>query len=149
MRFIDSDKEIEAAAGCTVQEIFKRDGEAKFREVEKKTIAAILDGEPLVLATGGGALMNTETAQAIIRKGISIWLDTDIDVLLERVAGKGGRPLLEGGDPRKILEDLLARRKPLYEKADIVIDGGAPVAQLVDSMIGALHDFLSGRGKQG
>lgn len=144
IRFVDSDKEIEAAAGCTVQEIFKRDGEAKFREVERKTIAAILDGGPVVLATGGGALMNTETAQAVARKGISIWLNTGIDVLLERVAGKGGRPLLEGGDPRKVLEELLARRKPLYEKADIVVNGGAPVAQIVDSMIGALHDFMSG-----
>ncbi len=120
--FIDSDKEIENAAGCSISEIFERDGEQAFREAERKIIARLLDREPLVLATGGGAVMNPQTAELVWSKAISIWLRADVDLLFERTKNVPGRPLLSKGDPHETLSRLAETRYPVYEKADLVVD---------------------------
>ena len=137
--FVDADAEIEKAAGCEVSAIFKSYGEAAFREGEKKVICRILSEEPVVLATGGGAFMNQQTRDAIKDRAVSVWLDADIPILVERVSRKNTRPLLENGDPEEILTNLAAERNPIYAEADIrVQSGGGPHEEVVAAIIDAL-----------
>lgn len=122
--FFDSDPEIEAAAGETIDEIFANRGERVFREGERRVITRLLAQPVHVLATGGGAFMDPETRILISRRGVSLWLRADLDVLAARVARRSNRPLLKQGDPRAILAELIERRYPVYSEADVVIDSG-------------------------
>ena len=122
--FFDSDSEIEAAAGETVAEIFANRGEQRFREGERRIITRLLDQPVHVLATGGGAFMDPQTRAVIARRGVSVWLRAELDVLAARVARRGNRPLLKQGDPREILAALIETRHPVYARADLVIDSG-------------------------
>ena len=138
--FRDADNEIEAAAGCTISEIFERFGEAEFREGERRVIGRLLAEEPHVLATGGGAFINDQTRAEIKRDGISVWLRAPLEILVARVQRRETRPLLKNGDPRTILKDLLAVREPVYAEADIVIDTeDGPHGAVVDRIVAALE----------
>jgi shikimate kinase len=148
--FIDADSEIEAAADATVEEIFQRHGEAAFRDGERRVIARLLEGPQHVLATGGGAFMDPSTRALIRSRTLSIWLRADIDLLLARVGRRNNRPLLKSGDPRAILEKLIAERYPSYAEADLTIDSidGPPDATL-ERVMASLADFLArGAGDQ-
>lgn len=138
--FRDSDDEIVAAAGMDIPDIFATLGEAEFRFGERRVIARLLDGEPHVLATGGGAFMNDETRAAIRRAGISVWLRADLDTLVERTGRRQDRPLLRNGDPREILAGLMAQRHPVYAEADLVVDSraNAPHEAVVADLVEAL-----------
>ena len=120
--FVDADAEIEAGAQLTISEIFERFGEAYFRDGERKVIARLLNGGPLVLATGGGAFMNPVTRDNIAARGVSIWLKPDFDILLARVRKKSNRPLLKTADPEQTLHRLLEERSPIYALADFTIE---------------------------
>ena len=122
--FIDSDEEIEARAGETIEEIFANRGEAVFRDGERRVIARLLQEPMHVLATGGGAFMDPQTRRVIARRGVSIWLRADLDVLFARVSRRTNRPLLKAPDPRAVLAELIERRHPIYAEADITIDSG-------------------------
>jgi shikimate kinase len=128
--FFDSDQEIEIAAGETIDEIFANRGERVFREGERRVIARLLAQPVHVLATGGGAFMDPLTRAVIRRRGVSLWLRADLDVLVQRVSRRSDRPLLKEGDPRAILAQLIERRHPIYGEADITIDSseGSPEA---------------------
>ncbi len=93
--FIDTDIEIEKAAGITIEEIFNNFGETYFRNGEQKVINRVLNGEPSILATGGGAFMNSVTRKKIEKFGVSIWLRADINLLVKRTESRSGRPLLK------------------------------------------------------
>jgi shikimate kinase / 3-dehydroquinate synthase len=120
--FVDADAEIEAGAQLTISEIFERFGELYFREGERKVIARLLNGGPLVLATGGGAFMNPTTRDNIAKRGVSIWLKPSFDILLARVRKKSNRPLLKTADPEQTLRRLLEERTPTYALADFTIE---------------------------
>jgi shikimate kinase len=122
--FFDSDLEIEAAAGETIEEIFANRGERAFREGERRVIARLLAQPVHVLATGGGAFMHPATRALIARRGVSLWLRADLDVLVARVSRRSNRPLLKEGDPRTILAGLIERRYPVYAAADVVVNSG-------------------------
>lgn len=122
--FVDADTAIEEAAGCTIAEIFARFGEPAFREGETRVISRLLEGPPCVLATGGGAYINDESRRKIAERGLSIWLKADLDLLVRRTAGRSHRPLLNQGDPRQILGDLMARRYPIYAEANVTVHVG-------------------------
>jgi shikimate kinase len=141
MEFVDADAEIESAADCTIEEIFERYGEQAFRDGERRVIARLLEEKPCVLATGGGAFMNTETRDNVRRSGISIWLKADLDVLLQRVSRRNNRPLLKKGNRRETLARLIEERYPSYETADITIETGneSPDAT-VDRVMSALAE---------
>lgn len=124
MPFIDADTEIEAAANCSVEEIFSRYGEQAFRDGERRVIARLLEDTPSVVATGGGAFTSAETRENVRRSGISVWLKADIDVLLQRVSRRNNRPLLKDGDKRLTLERLMAERYPAYAEADFTVESG-------------------------
>ncbi|MCB2107520.1 MAG: shikimate kinase [Rhodobacteraceae bacterium] len=136
--FVDADAEIERAAGLTVAEIFEKYGEEYFRDGERRVIRRLLDGTPKILATGGGAFTfcNTETRQLILDKAISVWLDSDIDTLVERTSRKDNRPLLKQGDPREILAKLREERRPAYSQAQIhVLSGNGPHSRVVNKIL--------------
>ncbi len=122
MTFIDADDEIAKAADRSIEDIFEDFGEDDFRDLEKKVIRRLLDQGPAVLATGGGAFMNLETREQISKKGVSVWLRADLDVLIQRTRRRGGRPLLKGKNNKIVLEKLIEERYPIYAEADIVID---------------------------
>jgi shikimate kinase len=120
--FVDSDHEIEEAAGLTIAEMFERYGESEFRDGERRVIARLIDGTPKVIATGGGAFMNEQTRTLILERATAIWLDAEVHVLAERVGRRGGaRPLLNGTDPREKLAALAEIRNPVYALAPIHI----------------------------
>lgn len=137
--FFDSDGEIEAAAGESIPEIFRNRGEAVFRDGERRVLARLLSQPVHVLATGGGAFMDPQTRSVIARRGVSVWLRADLDVLFARVSRRNNRPLLQERDPRAVLAELIERRYPVYAEADLTIDSGdgAP-EQTVNCAIAAL-----------
>jgi shikimate kinase len=138
--FKDADSEIEAAAGCSINEIFERFGEPAFRAGERKVIARILGDPPHVLATGGGAFMDPETRARITETAVSIWLRANVDLLLERVKRKDNRPLLRNTDNRTALVRLIAEREPVYAQADIVVESDdGPHDTVVKRIISALQ----------
>jgi shikimate kinase / 3-dehydroquinate synthase len=141
--FVDADAEIEAGAQLTISEIFERFGEAYFREGERKVIARLLKGGPLVLATGGGAFMNATTRDNIARHGLSIWLKPSFDILLARVRKKSNRPLLKTADPEVTLRRLLEERSPTYALADFTIESvDAAHDSVVDAILRRLNAAL-------
>jgi shikimate kinase len=119
LAFVDADTEIEQAANATISEIYDTHGEAYFRDGERRVIQRLLDGTPKVLATGGGAFVNTETRSAIRSAGVSVWLMADRDLILQRVRRRSNRPLLKTADPEATVDQLLAVRNPIYAEADI------------------------------
>jgi len=131
--FFDSDDEIEAAAGETIEEIFANRGERVFRDGERRVIARLLAGPVHVLATGGGAFMDPATRRVIGRRGVSLWLRADLDVLASRVSRRNDRPLLKTGDARAILAELIAQRYPIYAEADLILDSGEGSPELTVS----------------
>ena len=131
--FVDADTEIESAAGMTIPEIFAKHGEPYFRAGEARVIARLLDGEPKVLATGGGAVMDPHTRELIAEKGVSVWLNADIDVLIKRTRRRSDRPLVDK------IKDLLPLREPFYAQSDITIHSrDEPHDVIVDEIVSAL-----------
>jgi shikimate kinase len=140
--FVDADVEIEKAAGKSIPDIFADHGEAHFRDGERRVIARLLEDGKQVLATGGGAFMNEETRAAIKANSVSVWLKADLDVLLKRVAKRGGRPLLENRDPAEVLQNLINIRYPVYAQADITIESiDVQHNQMVNAVIDALAQW--------
>jgi len=138
--FRDADDEIEKAAQLSVAEIFERFGEAHFRDGERRVIARLIDGTPKVIATGGGAFIQEDTRKLILDKAIAIWLDADIETLVERVKRREGtRPLLNNRDERQALSELAAIRNPIYALAPIKIRSQTqPHDVTVDAIVKAL-----------
>ena len=119
--FVDADHEIEAAAGMSVKDIFAEHGEAYFRDGERKVIKRILKNGPQVLATGGGAVMNKQTREAIKKQGVTLWLKADLNILMERVSRRNTRPLLQTDDPQAVMKKLLDERYPIYGQSDVSV----------------------------
>jgi shikimate kinase len=144
--FRDADQEIEVAAQKTISEIFQTDGEAFFRDKERRIIARLLaEDDRLVLATGGGAFMNEETRHTIKERGVSIWLKAEFDVLMRRVRRKANRPLLQTADPEGTLRALIAKREPIYAAADItVLSRDVAHDAVLEDVVDALEAHLLG-----
>ncbi len=141
--FIDSADEIEKAAGMRIADIFDKFGETYFRDGEKRVIDRLLDDGIQVVATGGGAVMNPETAQRIWDDTISLWVRAEMPVMLERTGRNDRRPLLRGGDPEEILSGLAEKRYPVYEKANIVVEShNGPIDAILNQTLAKLHEFL-------
>ena len=141
--FVDADAVIEQAAGCSIPDIFDRDGEAGFRSLESQVLSAISQRHSLVVATGGGVVTQPEN-WGLLHSGIVIWLDVVPDQLLQRLkADSTVRPLLQTTDPQAALNALLNKRRPLYAEADltVVINDEAPetvadgILQLLPSLL--------------
>ncbi len=126
--FVDADEAIEEAAHMTISEMFELYGESSFRDGERRVIARLIgeNGDrPKVIATGGGAFCNPDTRALILDRAITVWLDSDVEVLIERVGRKDNRPLLRQGDPREILTRLKTEREQFYAQAPIHVKSGS------------------------
>jgi shikimate kinase len=141
--FRDADHEIEAAASLTVSEIFEKFGEPYFRDGERRVIARLL-GEPAhVLATGGGAYMDTATRTAMKQDAFTIWLKAPVEFLVSRVKKRDTRPLLRDGDLKETIEKLLAVREPVYAEADMTLEYDD---ETHTSALDGIMDALTARG---
>lgn len=139
-RFIDSDHEIEERTGATIPLIFEIEGEASFRQREAEVIRDLTAQQDIVLATGGGAVLNAESRAYLKSRGTVIYLRASVNSIVQRTSHDKNRPLLQTGDPRKTIEELSRIREPLYnEVAHIVIDTGRPNVQfLMQSILSQL-----------
>jgi len=143
LAFADADDAIVEAAHMPIADIFDQFGETHFRDGERRVIARLLERPDQVIATGGGAFVQPETRALILARGIPIWLEADVDTLVERVARNDKRPLLRGGDPHEIIARLLAERTPAYAEAPIrVTSGRGPHAETIADILEALDQWL-------
>lgn len=143
LRFADADDEITRAAQLSIAEIFEQYGEAYFRDGERRVIERLLDNGKAVIATGGGAFVQPDTQALILEKGIPVWLDSDIDTLVERVSRNKKRPLLRGGNVREIVTRMKAERESAYAKAPIhVMSDSGPHSKTVARILEALDQCL-------
>lgn len=140
--FVDADHEIEAAAGKAIPEIFADHGEAYFREGERRVIARLLGDGAQVLATGGGAYINSETRARIQEHGVSVWLKAGLPLLMKRVSKRPGRPLLQADDPEAVMRGLMEKRYPIYAEADVTVESrDVQHGQMVNDVIRALAQW--------
>jgi shikimate kinase len=130
--FYDSDADIEAKTGVDIQFIFEKEGEAGFRAREKESIERLTRIESIVLATGGGAVIEADNRQLLRERGIVVYLATSVHQQLERTRHGRHRPLLNDTDPEEKLRELMQRRAALYaEIADITVSTDGRRVQLV------------------
>lgn len=124
-QFVDTDLEVERVTGKTIPQIFAQDGEVRFRSEERLVIQKLSRREGLVIATGGGAVLDPENMADLKKNGVLICLAADPEIIYRRVKGKKHRPLLnKEGDLQKQIQELLAKRTSSYEVADFTIDTG-------------------------
>ena len=141
--FVDADDEIELAAQRSIPEIFEEFGEAYFRDGERRVIARLIEESAGVIATGGGAFVDPETRTLILEKAVAVWIDADLETLVERTSRRDTRPLLRNGDPRQILSDLKAKREEFYSKAQLrVMSENGPHIQTAQAIIRAIDTWL-------
>jgi shikimate kinase len=123
MQFFDSDAEIEKRTGVDIRYIFEREGEPKFRAREREVIADLAKLDDVVVATGGGVVLDPANRERLATTGTVVYLETDLDTLARRTKSSKARPLLSGADPRAVLETLMEARRPFYEQlADLRIE---------------------------
>ena len=132
LRFVDADHEIEARTGATIPLIFEIEGEASFRQREADVIRDLTAEQGIVLATGGGAVLNEQSRRYLHERGTVIYLRASVNSILQRTSHDRNRPLLQTADPRARIEELSKQRAPLYEEvAHITIETGRPNVQSV------------------
>ena len=141
--FIDADDAIIEAAGRSIPEIFETFGEAHFRDGERRVIARLLGEGHGVIATGGGAFIDPQTRAAVLEQGIAVWIDCDVDTLVERTSRRANRPLLRQGNPREILTRLAEERAPFYAEAPIrIVSKSGSHAETARAIIEAIDQWL-------
>lgn len=146
--FVDSDEEIEKAAGMKIDDIFATHGESDFRAGEARVIARLLKDEGLVLGTGGGAFMNAETRALIKQGAVSVFITADFDLLFSRVSRRNNRPLLKTANPRETLRQLIEVRYPVYAEADVTVESrDVPQDVVASETIDALIAHLQPRAE--
>ncbi len=145
--FVDSDSEIEDAAGFPAAEVFERFGEREFRDGERRLVARLIGGEIRVIATGGGAFVDPRTRKLLNERSITVWLDAPVDVLAERTSRRDTRVQLRNGDPKDVLGKLSDERRPSYAEAHIhVKSGDGAHNNVVEAILAALDDYLARSG---
>jgi shikimate kinase len=148
LSFIDTDEEIEGAAGYPAAEVFERYGEQDFRDGERRLVARLVQGDVRVIATGGGVYIDPRTRQLLNERAITIWLDAPVDILAERTARRDTRAQLRNGNRKEVLQRLAIERLPSYREAHIhVKSGDGAHKDVVDSIMDALERHLAGRGE--
>lgn len=142
--FEDGDEAIETAARMSVSDIFAQLGESEFRAGEARVMRRLLEGPRIVLATGGGAVLNPETRALLKHRATTVWLKADLNVVAQRVQRRDTRPLLRGKDPLQALSAMAEVRYPVYATADVTVEVGAGAhAQAVEAILTALNRHWS------
>jgi shikimate kinase len=145
--FVDSDAEIEGAAGYPAAEVFERYGERDFRDGERRLVARLVEGDVRVIATGGGAYVDPSTRKLLNERAITVWLDAPVEILAERTSRRDTRAQLRKGDPKAVLERLSEERRPSYAEAHIhVRSGDGAHKDVVDAIVQALEEYVERPG---
>lgn len=147
--FVDSDKEIEAAAGCSVVDIFAMYGEQEFRRVEQRVIERLLDEAPQskVISTGEGAFITPAVRKMVLDRAVSVWLRADLDLLVKRTNSRDTRPQLLNADSKKILAQLISERYETYAMADITVNTrDESLRKTLDKVLCAIHEYEQNKG---
>lgn len=140
MPFVDADHEIEARTGATIPTIFEIEGEASFRRRECEVIRDLTSKQGIILATGGGAVLDPQNREHLKSRGVVVYLRATVNSILHRTSADKNRPLLQTPNPRQKIEEIARQREPFYrEVAHITIDTGRPN---VHSMVQAILDKL-------
>jgi shikimate kinase len=143
--FADGDIEIEAAAAMTVSDIFTQLGEDEFRAGEARVIKRLLHAPRMVLATGGGAMLNPETRAELKSRAVTVWMRADLETVAARVQRRDTRPLLRGRDPLEALKAMAEVRDPFYAAADVTVDVASGAhAEAVEVIVRALETYWVG-----
>lgn len=141
--FLDSDAEIERRCGVDIRFIFEKEGEARFRERERDVIADLTTLDGVVVATGGGAVLDPSNRARLASTGTVVYLEASVDTQLQRTRPSRSRPLLTTGDPRAVLERLMSIRRPLYEEiANVRVD---TTGQRVKTVAASVRELLETR----
>lgn len=141
--FLDSDAEIERRCGVDIRFIFEKEGEARFRERERDVIADLTALDGVVVATGGGAVLDPSNRARLASTGTVVYLEASVDTQLARTRPSRNRPLLMTGDPRAVLERLMSIRRPLYEEiANVRVD---TTGQRVKAVAASVRELLEAR----
>lgn len=142
--FIDSDAEVEKAAGISISEIFELAGEKKFRDIERRVVTNAVGDGPIILSTGGGSICNCETAQLLCSETTIIWLRAEPETLMTRIGSTNSRPMLHGDDPLDLLRRLNTKRAPDYAKAHITVNtDGLSAVGAANAVMRALDTHLA------
>ncbi len=145
--FVDTDRLIEEQAGCSIAEIFARDGEPAFRARERQVIEALAGRARLVIATGGGVGACPELLESLKAHALVVWLWASPDTIWERVRHQTHRPLLQVPDPPARIRELLAAREPVYRRADVLVNVEGRALRQIVSQIAA--EFRRARRRAG
>ena len=146
LKFADSDALVTKMAGVSITDIFDIAGEAKFRDMELRAIQNQLKKPPHVLATGGGAFCEPETAYLLSKNAIVVWLNASPDTLLKRIGDTTSRPILQAGPPLEILQQLHTARARFYRKANIHLNtDGLTIPKSLATLVSTLDSY---RAKQ-
>ena len=148
--FVDSDKEIEKAAGCSVVDIFSLYGEQEFRRVEEKVIERLLETPPVVkvISTGEGAFITDSVRQMILKNAMTIWLKADLELLVKRTNFRHTRPQLLNTDSRQILAQLIKERYDIYALADIMVETkDENIHKTLNKVLGAIENHVKKQGE--
>ena len=149
--FVDSDKEIEAAAGCSVVDIFAMYGEAEFRRAEQRVVERLFDTPPArkVISTGEGAFITPAVREMVLRRALSVWLRADLDLLVKRTNFRNTRPQLLHTDSRKILAQLIDERYDIYATADITVETrDESLRKTLDKVVDAIKKYVNENGEK-
>ena len=146
LRFVDADQEIETRTGASIPLIFEIEGEASFRQREADVIRDLTAQQGIVLATGGGAVLNETSRKLLRERGTVVYLRASVASILQRTSHDRNRPLLQTADPRAKIEELSRKRSPLYQEvAHITIETGRPnVHSVVQNILSQLERNTSG-----
>jgi shikimate kinase len=141
--FYDSDQEVEIASGCSMKDIDSVFGEESFKQGERRVIARLLSQPAHVLATGGFSILDEDTRIMLKEKSITVWLNADLETLVARVSRRNDRPLIQKSNPQEVIESLIKRCYPVYEKADIHVQTfDEATNSTVDRVILSISEFV-------
>ncbi|MBN2654149.1 MAG: shikimate kinase [Nitrospirae bacterium] len=144
IRFVDVDHEIESRQGIPIAEIFEKHGEEYFRSIETSAILELSSESPAVISTGGGVVLKDDNVEILRRNGVIVCLTADPQVIYDRVSSSSSRPLLNSGDLKSKINDILTYREPFYIKADIIIDTSSKTPlETAEEVIKRFKEFCS------
>ncbi len=149
--FVDGDQEIEKAAGLSLVDVLKCFGEKEYRAGEERVMKRLLQGNPCVLASGGGSFVAAQTRELAKEHAVTIWLKADIDTLYHRTAGRTRRPFLLGDNAtvKSKLQEYITEEYPYYSEADIVVETrDEKVENTVKRVASAVYHFFQQQKKQ-
>lgn len=138
--FVDTDGLIESRLGRSVSDIFAREGEPAFRQYEKMAVQGLEKENGLVIATGGGLVMDPFNLASLKNHALVVWLCASPEAIWERVRAQTHRPLLQTTDPQAKIREMLAARSPSYRQADVLIDSGMrPPKEVAQQLVHQFH----------